>query len=73
MGVDVGPLRNAVRVRATANCPMCGNDGWAGGADLAGIPFLERTAATIDVLPFVCTSCGFVRLHAVQALETIDD
>jgi hypothetical protein len=65
-------LRNAVNVRATADCPMCGNDGWAAGEALFQVAALDGDAP-IETLAFVCRSCGFVRLHAVQPLETIDD
>ena len=27
----------------------------------------------IEAMPFVCVNCGFVRLHAIQPLETLDD
>jgi hypothetical protein len=59
-------LRNLVNVKAHAPCPMCGQDGWAGGDRLTEIE-------TIEAMPFVCTNCGFVRLHAIQPLETLDD
>jgi predicted Zn-ribbon and HTH transcriptional regulator len=63
-------LRSAVNVKAPAPCPMCGQDGWAGGDRLAEIEAAGEPP--IEVLPFVCTNCGFVRLHAIQPLETID-
>jgi predicted RNA-binding Zn-ribbon protein involved in translation (DUF1610 family) len=59
-------LRNLVNVKAHAPCPMCGQDGWAGGDRLTEIE-------SIEAMPFVCTNCGFVRLHAIQPLETLDD
>ena len=65
------PLRNAINVKAHGPCPMCGDEAWAGGDELTVVgapPFGQ-----IATLPFVCTNCGFVRLHAVQPLETIDD
>jgi hypothetical protein len=72
MAIDThSALRNAVNVKAHGPCPMCGDDGWVAGEELAVVgvqPF-----AQIEALPFVCTNCGFVRLHAVQPLETIDD
>ena len=66
-------LRNAVNTRAHACCPMCGADEWAGNDMVASLPEVPPSGASIDVIPFVCLNCGFVRLHAVQALETIDD
>jgi predicted RNA-binding Zn-ribbon protein involved in translation (DUF1610 family) len=59
-------LRNLVNVKAHAPCPMCGQDVWAGGDRLTQIE-------SIEAMPFVCTNCGFVRLHAIQPLETLDD
>jgi C4-type Zn-finger protein len=64
-------LRTLVNVKAQAACPMCGHDGWAGGDRLTEIPTPEEPA--IEALPFVCTNCGFVRMHAIQPLETLDD
>ena len=64
-------LRNLVNVRAQASCPMCGQDGWAGGDRLTEIA--TPGEPVIEALPFVCTNCGFVRLHAIQPLETLDD
>jgi predicted RNA-binding Zn-ribbon protein involved in translation (DUF1610 family) len=64
-------VRTLVNVRAHAPCPMCGNDAWAGGDRLTAIGVLGEH--TIEALPFVCTNCGFVRMHAIQALETLDD
>jgi predicted RNA-binding Zn-ribbon protein involved in translation (DUF1610 family) len=64
-------LRSVVNMKAHAPCPMCGHDGWAGGDRLTEIETFHEP--TIEVLPFVCTNCGFVRFHAIQALETIDD
>jgi hypothetical protein len=51
---------------------MCGGESWAGGSTLVELGGL-RPDPPLDALPFVCTGCGFVRLHAVQPLETIDD
>ena len=68
-----GALRNAVNARARACCPMCGQDEWAGSDMLASVPEPAPSVMSIDVIPFVCRNCGFVRLHSVQALETIDD
>jgi predicted RNA-binding Zn-ribbon protein involved in translation (DUF1610 family) len=65
-------LRNAVNVRAHGPCPMCGGSEWAGGDTIATVPE-GGGGLGIDVIPFVCRNCGFVRLHAVQAIETIDD
>jgi predicted RNA-binding Zn-ribbon protein involved in translation (DUF1610 family) len=71
MTIAVDAIKAAVNVKAHAPCPMCGHDDWAGGDRLT-----EVTAPgepSIQALPFVCTFCGFVRLHAVQPLETIED
>ena len=64
-------LRGAVNVKAHGSCPMCGNDSWAGGDRLTEISGAGEPM--IAALPFVCTNCGFVRLHAIQPLETLDD
>jgi predicted RNA-binding Zn-ribbon protein involved in translation (DUF1610 family) len=71
MAISFEGLRSAVNVKAHAPCPMCGTDNWAGGDRLAEIAGAGEPA--IEVLPFVCTNCGFVRMHAVQPLETLDD
>jgi hypothetical protein len=49
---------------------MCGQDAWAGGDRLTELESLD--GPSIEALPFVCTNCGYVRLHAIQPLETID-
>jgi predicted RNA-binding Zn-ribbon protein involved in translation (DUF1610 family) len=64
-------LRSLVNVKAHAPCPMCGHDGWAGGDRLSAIETPDEPV--IEVMPFVCTNCGFVRMHAIQPLETLDD
>ena len=66
-------LRNAVNVQAHAPCPMCGGSDWATSDMIAVVPDGSNGCPGIETLPFVCRACGFVRLHAVQALETIDD
>jgi RimK family alpha-L-glutamate ligase len=69
-------LRSAIDVRATGACPMCGSDAWAAGGRLVAVMDADEDPSpisTLESLPFVCTACGFLRLHAVQALETIDD
>ena len=43
-------------------------DTWVGGDRTA-----ELGDPPIETLPFVCTNCGFVRMHAIQPLETLDD
>jgi predicted RNA-binding Zn-ribbon protein involved in translation (DUF1610 family) len=61
--------RAAIHVKAHGPCPMCDQDAWNGGEQivrLSGEPPLEG-------VPFVCTNCGFVRLHSLQPLETQDD
>jgi predicted RNA-binding Zn-ribbon protein involved in translation (DUF1610 family) len=71
MAISFEGLRSAVNVKAHASCPMCGQDAWAGGDRLFEIGMPSEPA--IEALPFVCTNCGFVRLHAIQPLETLDD
>jgi predicted RNA-binding Zn-ribbon protein involved in translation (DUF1610 family) len=71
MSTAVDAIKAAVNVRAHAPCPMCGQDSWAGGDRLTEVTAPDEPS--IQALPFVCTNCGFVRLHAVQPLETIDD
>ena len=73
MSTTFTALRNLLSVKAHAPCPMCGNDSWAGGDRLSGVPELEGDGLPIEVLPFVCRNCGFVRLHAIEPLATIDD
>ncbi len=71
MAIGFEAIRAAVNVKAHGPCPMCGHDGWAGGDRLTELE--TRNEPTIEVIPFVCTNCGFVRLHAIQPLETLDD
>jgi hypothetical protein len=71
MAISFEGLRSAVNVKAHAPCPMCGQDGWAGGDRLTEIDTIGEP--TIEAIPFVCTNCGFVRLHAIQPLATLDD
>jgi hypothetical protein len=71
MAMAFQALRGAVNVKAHADCPMCGHDLWAGGDRLTEIRTLAEPV--IEALPFVCVNCGFVRLHAIQPLETIDE
>ncbi len=71
MAIEFQSLRTAVNVKAHGPCPMCGQDGWAGGDRLAEIA--SAGEPPIEALPFVCVNCGFVRLHAIQPLETLDD
>ena len=71
MNISFQALRSVVNVKVQGTCPMCGQSSWAGGDRLAAIDGAGEP--TIDVLPFACTNCGFVRLHAIQPLETIDD
>jgi hypothetical protein len=71
MSIAVDALRAAINVRAHAPCPMCGQAEWAGGDRFHEVSAPDEPS--IQTLPFVCTNCGFVRLHAIQPLETIDD
>ena len=77
MTTSLSALRGAVNVKAHGGCPMCGQESWAGGEQLLAVPEMRLPGQVdgppLEVLPFVCTHCGFVRLHAVQPLETIDD
>jgi hypothetical protein len=63
-------------------CPVCDGREWGRFGELGdmrvGLPavtpegrevsFPEMTA-TLLAFPFICKTCGFVRLHAVQKLE----
>lgn len=71
MSIAVDAVRAAVNVRAHGSCPMCGQDAWVGGERFHDVGGPDQPS--IQALPFVCTNCGFLRLHAIQALETIDD
>ena len=68
MATSYAAVRAAINLRATGPCPMCAQDVWVGGDQLT-----ELGDPPIAAIPFVCTSCGYIRLHALQALETIDD
>jgi len=72
MTITHSAVRNAVNAKTRPVCPMCGQDEWAGSETLSYVPELDE-GAPIEVLPFVCRNCGFVRLHAIQPLETLDD
>jgi hypothetical protein len=56
-------------------CPICNNAEWAGGDTVARLPVTKDAAdlPTLDdaaaATPFVCTRCGFVRLHDVRYLD----
>ena len=65
-------LRSAARARASHDCPLCSQDTWANGSRLIELGDGDG-GPPIEALAFVCTTCGYVRLHAVQALATIDD
>ena len=71
MSIAVDAIRAVVNVKAHAPCPMCGQENWAAGDRLTEV--IAPNEPSIQALPFVCRNCGFVRLHAVQPLETIDD
>jgi hypothetical protein len=73
MSATLSSLRNTVNVKAHGPCPMCAQESWAGGDRISCVPELEAAGFPIEVLPFVCRNCGFVRLHAVEPLATIDD
>jgi hypothetical protein len=71
MSITCDAIKAAVNVKAHGPCPMCGQDGWAGGDRVTEV--VSPGEPSIAALPFVCTNCGFLRLHAIQPLETIDD
>ncbi len=73
MSMSLAALRNAVNARTHAPCPMCGDEAWIRSDALSCVPELDSDGSAIEVLAFVCRGCGFVRLYAVQPLETIDD
>jgi hypothetical protein len=65
-------------------CPVCGAFDWGGVGDLYNLlvalplktPQGEQVRTTedwasLDVLPFVCGTCGFLRFHAKQTLEAL--
>ncbi len=64
-------LRSLVNVKAHAPCPMCGQEQWAGGDRITEVGSVGEVP--IETMPFICVNCGFVRLHAIQPLETLDD
>jgi hypothetical protein len=71
MSIAVDAIKAVVDVRAHAPCPMCAQDSWASAERFADVTAFGEPS--FQALPFVCTHCGFVRLHAIQPLETIDD
>jgi hypothetical protein len=71
MTLTFDAIKAAVNVKAHGPCPMCKQDGWAGGDRMTEV--VADGEPPIVAVPFVCTNCGFVRLHAIQPLETIDD
>ena len=65
-------LRSAISARTNHHCPTCSQDTWAAGNRLVELGDGDG-GPPIEALAFVCTTCGYVRLHAIQALQTIDD
>jgi predicted nucleic-acid-binding Zn-ribbon protein len=62
------------RVKAKKLCESCGADDWRGGDVTALLPGFDeegkvRLAHGLEVLPFACEKCGYVRLYAVDILE----
>ena len=64
--------RAALYVKAHGPCPMCSQDAWVGGNQVVGLPGAPGEPS-IEGVPFVCTNCGFIRLHSLQPLKTQDD
>lgn len=69
-----------------AACPSCGQASWQGFGDpgnlsvaLLAIPRHNEMVEAgsqrniLAVWPFICTNCGFVRLHAHEVLEDATD
>ncbi len=67
-----------------APCPVCGTREWGRFGESGdmrvgltavtpeghAVSFPEETAALL-AFPFICKTCGFVRLHAVHKLEQL--
>lgn len=58
-----------------SECPICHHDEWALiGADGARMMLTcetpdGRLGRGVEVVPFACQNCGFVRLHSVDAMR----
>ena len=75
-------LRDAESIegeRTIRDCPVCANGSWGSGYTtlrLLGItatgnlfkPLKDLDNPGVEVFPIWCERCGFLRLHAVQAL-----
>ena len=67
-----------------AACPVCGERKWGRFGELGdmrvgltavtpegvAVSFPDETA-TLLAFPFICRTCGFIRLHAVHTLEKL--
>jgi hypothetical protein len=72
--MDVGDLNNFLRSRNAATpCPVChhqGCDGWAvleGGSNF-NLATDSAPPGLVKAIPLVCRNCGFIRLHAFDAM-----
>jgi hypothetical protein len=76
MPISYEPLNERLsQIGARADCVMCGHNKWAGfGLDqisLGFVPMLDEVDKWIPGRGFtaagwVCSNCGFVRLHALD-------
>ena len=78
MPLDFAALDQIIRGRgADKPCPMCGGDDWETGQSLTAVlraskdepGEVQATGHALPAFMYVCMTCGFVRLHALFALE----
>jgi predicted RNA-binding Zn-ribbon protein involved in translation (DUF1610 family) len=52
---------------ASRKCPSCGSQAWSTHGDVH-VPARDP-ADVFQAYMLICEACGFIRLHAAQALE----
>ena len=72
---DMGELASAVQRKAPrSTCQACGQNEWTLPVRPAFVQAVDEEGELnigegMEVLPVICTQCGFVRLHVTDFLE----
>jgi transcription elongation factor Elf1 len=70
--MDEDKLRRTLEAKgAKPDCPSCGSGDWTtvpGALVVVNVNFLGDKA--VNVAPIVCSNCGLMRLHLLEALES---
>jgi len=58
-------------VRGEGDCPVCAANAWDYGLDVLAIPkgAPNPKRQGLDVLTYICSNCGYLRLHSAPHLE----